>query len=140
MRIHSIYVFCYLWRPEELWVLNPKRIFRSFDFHRRRKESERGDVSRGEGDHVHTLGSDLHYNTFDTGVCVCVCVCVCLVLLLLAKSCFFSARGRFGERVSLFWLYLILVLCFVMDSALYLIRRIAHKRIHYYYILFPMGE
>ena len=86
--------------PEELWVLNPKRIFRSFDFHRRRKESERADGSREESDHVHTADSDLHYNTFDTGVywtcvsvCVCACVrvCVCVCVCVCARAC--ARRG-----------------------------------------------
>ncbi|KAK7095451.1 uncharacterized protein [Littorina saxatilis] len=65
---------CVLWncgQPEELWVLNPKRIFRSFDFRRRRQLSEREDAGRkaegkGEGDPVWAVNKDPHYNTFDT--------------------------------------------------------------------------
>ncbi|KAL8608168.1 hypothetical protein ACOMHN_016623 [Nucella lapillus] len=62
---------CVLWncgRPEELWVLNPKRIFRSFDFQRRRKLSEKADGNSrvvGEGQPISALGSELHYDTFD---------------------------------------------------------------------------
>ncbi|XP_076455229.1 uncharacterized protein LOC143289895 isoform X2 [Babylonia areolata] len=61
---------CVLWncgRPEELWVLNPKRIFRSFDFHRRRKLTEDGDrQSEGEGDPISASGNNVSYDTFDS--------------------------------------------------------------------------
>nr|KAG5699964.1 hypothetical protein BaRGS_001783 [Batillaria attramentaria] len=64
---------CVLWncgQPEELWVLNPKRIFRSFQFHRGRqqKSGEGGGVEgeEGEGDRIQAVPGSPQYNTFLT--------------------------------------------------------------------------
>lgn len=60
---------CVLWNcgcPEELWVLNPKRIFRSFDFRRRRQQSQ---SEEDKASTYHTFDSESMCSRCDCWVC-----------------------------------------------------------------------
>lgn len=60
---------CVLWNcgcPEELWVLNPKRIFRSFDFRRRRQQSQ---SEEAKADYYHTFDSESTCSKCDCWIC-----------------------------------------------------------------------